>query len=70
MGKFICFMLVLFSFSVFAEEDQVTVERIYNGYTAVNKLYIMKDPKNGNVCYINYNDTGSAAMFCFEKKNK
>lgn len=63
-------MLVLLSFSAFAEDDQVTVEKIYDRYNPVNKLYIMKDTKNGNVCYINYNNMGGGAMFCFEGKHK
>ncbi|QQV91977.1 hypothetical protein vBKpMFBKp34_123 [Klebsiella phage vB_KpM_FBKp34] len=49
-------------------EDSVTVKRVYNGYTAVNKIYIMKDDINGKFCYIVYNDAGSNAMYCFDKQ--
>lgn len=67
MKKMIVLCLTLFCSTAMAE-DKVTVERVYNGYSAVNKIYIMNDNINGKFCYIVYNDAGSSAMYCFDKQ--
>ncbi len=67
MKIMIALCLILFC-SLTMAEDSVTVERVYNGYSAVNKIYIMNDDINGKFCYIVYNDAGSNAMYCFDKQ--
>lgn len=52
-----------------ANADEVAVKEVYNGWDAVNKIFIMQDEQNHKFCYIVSNSSGSVGMYCFDKES-
>lgn len=52
-----------------ANADEVRVNQVYDGWDAVNKIFIMQDDQNHKFCYIVSNSSGSVGMYCFDKES-
>lgn len=69
MKRILLTLVLVFGTMGAANADEVQVEQVYDGWDAVNKIFIMQDDQNHKFCYIVSNSGGSVGMYCFDKES-